>query len=89
MLSIEADHVAGPWRLVCYLRDFRAQGYFVNIPSKFIQSDGKAMWPRYSANFTNDWLHTNYPIDPATQSVRDVPAGDQVGSVTEVGKVGI
>ena len=42
---------------------FRSQGYFVNIP-EFIQPDGKTMWLCYSANFTNDWLHTHYPIDP-------------------------
>lgn len=61
---LEADDVAGPWRLVCYLKDFGAQGYFVNIPSKFIQPDGKTFWLCYSANFTNDWLHTTYAIDP-------------------------
>ncbi|MGA2754284.1 MAG: hypothetical protein ABSE53_10990 [Terracidiphilus sp.] len=63
-LILEADKVTGPWRLVCYLKDFGAQGYFVNIPSKFIQADGRTMWLCYSANFTNDWLHTHYPIDP-------------------------
>jgi hypothetical protein len=61
---LEADRVAGPWRLVCYLKDFGSQGYFVNIPSKFIHVDGRTMWLCYSANFTNDWLHTEYPIDP-------------------------
>jgi hypothetical protein len=63
-LILEADKVAGPWRLVCYLKDFGAQGYFVNIPSKFIRADGRTMWLCYSANFTNDWLHTHYPINP-------------------------
>lgn len=63
-LILEAENVTGPWRLVCYLKDFGAQGYFVNIPSKFIQPDGRTMWLCYSANFTNDWLHTHYPIDP-------------------------
>jgi len=63
-LILEADRVAGPWRLVCYLKDFGSQGYFVNIPGKFIQPDGKTIWLCYSANFTNDWLHTRYPIDP-------------------------
>lgn len=63
-LILEADKVAGPWRLVCNLKDFGSQGYFVNIPGKFIQADGRTMWLCYSANFTNDWLHTEYPIDP-------------------------
>jgi hypothetical protein len=63
-IVMEADDVAGPWRMVTYLRDFGAQGYFVNIPSKFIQPDGKTFWLCYSANFTNSWLGTDYPIDP-------------------------
>jgi hypothetical protein len=63
-LILEADHVAGPWRLICYLKDFGQQAYFVNVPSKFIQADGKSMWLCYSANFTNDWLHTQYATDP-------------------------
>lgn len=61
---LEAENVAGPWRLVSYLKDFGTQGYFVNIPSKFIEPDGRTMWLCYSANFTNGWLHTDYAIDP-------------------------
>ncbi len=61
---LESDTVAGPWRLISYLKDFGAQGYFVNIPSRFIQPEGKSMWLCYSANFTNDWLHTSYAVDP-------------------------
>ncbi|MFP5226941.1 MAG: hypothetical protein ACLGXA_04885 [Acidobacteriota bacterium] len=63
-MLLEGDSVAGPWRMVTYMRDFGTQGYFVNIPSKFIQDDGKTFWLCYSANFTNSWLHTNYPVDP-------------------------
>jgi hypothetical protein len=63
-LILEADKVAGPWRLVCDLKDFGAQGSFVDVPSKFIEPDGKTMWLCYSANFTNGWLHAHYPIDP-------------------------
>ena len=61
---LESETVAGPWRLICYMKDFGAQGYFVNIPGKFIQPDGNTMWLCYSANFTNDWLHTHYAVDP-------------------------
>jgi hypothetical protein len=28
--------------MVGYLKDFGVQGYFVNIPGKFIQPDGKS-----------------------------------------------
>ncbi|GAB6164729.1 hypothetical protein JCM19992_07290 [Thermostilla marina] len=50
---LESDRVEGPWKLVTYLKDFGEQGYFVNIPSKFISDDGKTFWLSYSANFTN------------------------------------
>lgn len=63
-IILEADHVAGPWKLVCYLKDFGSQGYFVNIPSKFIHADGRTLWLCYSANFTNSWLGTHYPVNP-------------------------
>jgi hypothetical protein len=64
-ILMESDNVAGPWRMVCYLKDFGTQGYFVNIPSKFIQSDGETFWLCYSANFTNGWLQTHYRSDPS------------------------
>lgn len=63
-ILMESDNVAGPWRMICYLRDFGVQGYFVNIPSKFIAADGDTFWFCYSANFTNGWLHTRYRADP-------------------------
>jgi hypothetical protein len=63
-ILMESDNVAGPWKMLCYLKDFGTQGYFVNIPSKFIQPDGKTFWLCYSANFTNSWLHTDYRTDP-------------------------
>jgi hypothetical protein len=57
------ENLTGRSRLVCYLRDFGAQGYFVNIPSKFIHPDGRTMWLCLSANFTNDRLSTYDPVD--------------------------
>ncbi|MGH8399393.1 MAG: hypothetical protein ACRETA_14320, partial [Gammaproteobacteria bacterium] len=63
-ILMESDDVAGPWKMVCYLKDFGAQGYFVNIPSRFVQPGGKTFWLCYSANFTNGWLGTHYPADP-------------------------
>lgn len=48
---LESDQMTGPWKMVCYLKDFGPQAYFVNIPSKFISEDGKRAWLCYSANF--------------------------------------
>lgn len=63
-ILLESDHVAGPWKMIDYLKHFGTQGYFVNIPSRFIQPDGRTFWLCYSANFTNSWLKTNYPTNP-------------------------
>ena len=48
---LESDQIAGPWKLVTYMKRFGEQAYFVNIPSKFISRDGRTMWLCYSANF--------------------------------------
>ncbi len=61
---LEADVLTGPWKLITYMKSFGEQGYFVNIPSKFISPDGKKMWLCYAANFTNGYLHTNYSANP-------------------------
>lgn len=53
---LEAESLTGPWRLVNYLKDFGSQGYFVNIPTKFIADDNETMWLCYSANFTRNYL---------------------------------
>jgi hypothetical protein len=67
---LESDHVAGPWKLVVYMREFGEQAYFVNIPSKFISQNGRTVWLCYAANFTNGYLHTHY---------RDIPPGGGYG----------
>jgi hypothetical protein len=46
------------------MKYFGEQGYFVNIPSKFIGPDGGTAWLCYSANFTNGWIRTRYESDP-------------------------
>lgn len=61
---LESGTITGPWKLVTFMEKFGAQGYFVNIPSKFISSSGTSMWLCYSANFTNPYLGTNFPADP-------------------------
>jgi hypothetical protein len=37
------------------MKDFGEQAYFVNIPSKFISSDGEIFWLMYSGSFAPDW----------------------------------
>ncbi len=61
---LESDAVTGPWRLVTYMKDFGEQAYFVNIPSKFVSSDGRTLWLCYAANFTNGWLGTKFAANP-------------------------
>ena len=61
---LESDQITGPWKLAVYMRNFGEQGYFVNVPTKFISSDGRTAWLCYAANFTNGYLHTNYREDP-------------------------
>lgn len=51
---LESDNVSGPWNLVSYMEDFGKQAYFVNMPSKFLSSDGETGYLLYSNNFTKD-----------------------------------
>jgi hypothetical protein len=69
---LESEHVAGPWKLVVYMHEFGEQGYFVNIPTKFISADGRTAWLCYATNFANgnpNW-NTHY---------RDIPVGGGYG----------
>ena len=52
---LESDQLTGDWKLITYLKNFGEQAYFVNIPSKFINADGKSAWLLYSGNFATDW----------------------------------
>ena len=61
---LESENITGPWRMVTYMRDFGEQGYFPNIPSKFISSDGRKMWLCYSANFATNWNGMNIATNP-------------------------
>jgi len=47
---LESDNIEGPWKIITYIEHFGEQGYFVNIPSKFISDNGKS-WLCYSGNF--------------------------------------
>jgi hypothetical protein len=55
---LESDNITGPFKLITYMDNFGEQAYFVNIPSKFISSDGSTFWLASSANFTK---HTPTP----------------------------
>ncbi len=64
---LESDELTGPWKMVAYLKNFGEAAYFVNIPSKFISTDGCTMWLCYSAN----WM------DQKNLRYRAVPEGSQ------------
>ena len=59
---LESNNVEGPWKMVTYMERFGEQGYFVNIPTKFISDGGRRFWLSYSGNFAtfND-LKVNPP----------------------------
>jgi hypothetical protein len=61
---LESGQITGPWKLVVFMKDFGEQAYFVNLPSKFLNPDGRRAWLCYSANFTNGYLKTNYRSNP-------------------------
>lgn len=62
---LESGQLAGPWKLVTYMKNFGEQAYFVNIPSKFLSPDSNRLWICYSGNFATDWngqqIHVNPP----------------------------
>ena len=58
---LESSDICGPWKLVTYMTKFGEQGYFVNIPSKFISEDGRKCWLCYSANYTEAKFKVNPP----------------------------
>ena len=71
---LEADRITGPWRLVTYMKDFGEQGYFLNIPTKFISDDGRTAWLCYSGNFARDWRG---------EVMREIPPGSHYGLVLQ------
>lgn len=71
---LEADRITGPWKMVVYMKDFGEQGYFLNIPSKFIRDDGRTVWLCYSGNFAKGW--NGVPIE-------ENPPGSHYGLVLQ------
>ena len=60
---LESANITGPWKLAVYMQNFGVQGYFVNIPSKFISKDGRTVWLCYSANFTDHYPNSKTPLE--------------------------
>lgn len=71
---LEADRITGPWRLVTYMKEFGEQGYFLNIPTKFISADGHTAWLCYSGNFARDWRGIQ---------IKETPPGSHYGLVLQ------
>jgi hypothetical protein len=61
---LEADSLTGDWKLITYMKNFGEQAYFVNIPSKFIEKDGKTMWMLYSGNYATNWNGETIKVNP-------------------------
>lgn len=81
---LESDSITGPWNLVSYMKHFGEQAYFVNIPSKFIDGDGRTLWLCYAANFSSGWGGIVFKSRPrgsrygmCLQQVRILGPGDQ------------
>lgn len=49
---LESSSMTGPWKLVHYWPSFGTQGYYPNLPSKFLSGDGRNAWLWYGANFS-------------------------------------
>lgn len=49
---LEADSLTGPYRIITYLPAFGVQSYYLNIPTKFLSSDGRTAWLWYGANWS-------------------------------------
>jgi hypothetical protein len=85
---LESDVMTGPWRRVTYMKEFGAQAYFVNFPSKFIQPDGRTMWLCYAHGWSYGKAKppaSRYAL--CLQEVRllkpaEVKAAERMGSTT-------
>ncbi len=45
---VESERITGPWRLAAFMDGFGDQAYFVNVPTKFIDPDGRTAWLCYA-----------------------------------------
>lgn len=63
----EADALHGPWSLVTYWNAFADQAYFAQIPSKFVQADG-----RFVLFYSGGWSGVK-PLPPAWKKQPAIP----------------
>ncbi len=61
---LESDNLTGDWKLITYMKYFGEQGYFVNIPSKFISNDGLSFWLLYSGNYSGPFKGQEIKVNP-------------------------
>jgi len=61
---LESDKITGEWKLITYMKNFGEQGYFVNIPSKFISKVGYTAWLLYSGNYWSNMNGENVGVNP-------------------------
>jgi len=61
---LESDLITGPYKLITFMKNFGRQAYFVNLPSRFISSDGRKAWMSYSANFNQVYFRDRTKADP-------------------------
>lgn len=60
-LLLEADRLAGPWRVFQFLGGFGPNAYAMSMPSKFLSPDGRTAWLLYSAGWGAKGLPANPP----------------------------
>eukprot|EP00929_Paragymnodinium_shiwhaense_P100045 TRINITY_DN62068_c0_g1_i1.p1 TRINITY_DN62068_c0_g1~~TRINITY_DN62068_c0_g1_i1.p1 ORF type:complete len:496 (-),score=18.09 TRINITY_DN62068_c0_g1_i1:40-1527(-) len=62
---LESKHITGPFHYITYMKEFGPQAYFVNIPSKFVDSETKdgslRLFLSSSANFAAGNVTANPP----------------------------
>jgi hypothetical protein len=61
---MEADQITGPYKLITFMKNFGRQAYFVNLPSRFIGTEGRKAWMSYSANFNKLYFRDRTKADP-------------------------
>lgn len=76
---LESSQMTGPWKLVHYFPSWGTQGYYPNLPTKFLSGDGRNGWMWYGANFapfdrTQDPPGSGYHL--VEQRIRFLTAAD-------------
>eukprot|EP01084_Bolivina_argentea_P068325 124373_1 len=67
---LESDDIVGPWKYITYMREFGPEAYFVNHPSKFLDTDIDTTSNTYTAYLS---YSANYALNRGKQ-------GNPIGS---------